>query len=74
MVTPRLISFRVTKSVTPDQTKKKPSTGGNLGNILNSLKKKKISTLHKSKLDWDNYKEETGIQDELDQHVNSKDR
>ena len=31
-----------------------------------------MSTLQKSQLDWDQFKEKEGIQDELNEHLNSK--
>jgi len=37
----------------------------NLDDLLNSLGKKKISTLEKSKLDWQNFKSKEGIEEEL---------
>ncbi|CAI9737370.1 Hypothetical predicted protein [Octopus vulgaris] len=47
--------------------------GGGLGNILNKItKKNKLTTLEKSKLDWDTYKQREGIESELTQHNRSK--
>uniref|UniRef100_H2ZLR0 Craniofacial development protein 1 n=1 Tax=Ciona savignyi TaxID=51511 RepID=H2ZLR0_CIOSA len=44
----------------------KKRAGGGISNVLGKLgKKPKLSTLEKSKLDWDRYKEEEGIEDEL---------
>eukprot|EP00795_Rhopilema_esculentum_P001554 gene1554-16003_t len=44
-------------------SKKRP---GGLSNVLGSIsKKQKISTLDKSKKDWDSFKKEQGIEDEL---------
>ncbi|KAF5303994.1 hypothetical protein FQA39_LY01779 [Lamprigera yunnana] len=47
---------------------------GGLGSILNQLgKKTKINTLEKSKLDWDQFKKEEQIEDELSAYGKSKD-
>ncbi|KAF6018759.1 Cfdp1 [Bugula neritina] len=46
---------------------------GGLGAVLGFIsKKQKISTLDKSKLDWEKYKAEQGITTELKNHANSK--
>jgi len=45
---------------------------GGLGGILDQLKKPKINTLQKSLLDWDSFKKDEGIEDELSQHTKSK--
>lgn len=52
--------------------KRKP---GGVGNVLNQLfnKKQKISTLEKSKLDWDNYKKSEGLVEDLQSHNRGKD-
>uniref|UniRef100_A0A0C9R250 Craniofacial development protein 1 n=1 Tax=Amblyomma americanum TaxID=6943 RepID=A0A0C9R250_AMBAM len=52
--------------------KRKP---GGVGNVLNQLfnKKQKISTLEKSKLDWDSYKQSEGIAEDLQNHNRGKD-
>ncbi|KAL1431885.1 hypothetical protein MTO96_013974 [Rhipicephalus appendiculatus] len=46
-----------------------------VGNVLNQLfnKKQKISTLEKSKLDWDNYKKSEGLVEDLQSHNRGKD-
>lgn len=45
---------------------------GGLSSVLGALdKKKKISVLDKSKYDWDNYKSESGLEDELRSNRNS---
>uniref|UniRef100_L7M464 Craniofacial development protein 1 n=1 Tax=Rhipicephalus pulchellus TaxID=72859 RepID=L7M464_RHIPC len=46
-----------------------------VGNVLNQLfnKKQKISTLEKSKLDWDNYKQSEGLVEDLQSHNRGKD-
>jgi hypothetical protein len=47
---------------------------GNLDDILETLNnKKKMSTMGKSKLDWDRFKEKEGIAEELEQATKSKD-
>lgn len=45
-----------------------------MSSILNriSAKKPKMSTLEKSKLDWDTFKSEEGISDELATHNRGK--
>lgn len=45
-----------------------------MGSILNRLggKKQKMSTLEKSKMDWDAFKDEEGIGDELAIHNRGK--
>lgn len=49
-------------------------SGGGLGNVLGKIgKKQKISTLEKSKLDWNNFKKKEGIEDELQIHNRGKD-
>ncbi|XP_070386064.1 craniofacial development protein 1-like isoform X2 [Dermacentor albipictus] len=61
------------KSPPPALTgKRKP---GGVGNVLNQLfnKKQKISTLEKSKLDWDNYKKTEGLVEDLQSHNRGKD-
>nr|CAB3230288.1 craniofacial development protein 1-like [Phallusia mammillata] len=51
--------------------KKRP--GGGIGSVLGKLgKKPKLSTLEKSKLDWDCYKTEEGIGDELESYKKGK--
>lgn len=47
---------------------------GGIGSVLNQLgKKPKISTLEKTKLDWDRYKKEENIEDELAAYNKGKD-
>ncbi|CAH1780332.1 unnamed protein product [Owenia fusiformis] len=47
--------------------------GGGLGSVLGKIgKKDKISTLNKSKLDWDKFKEEEGIKADLQAHNKGK--
>lgn len=49
------------------------STGG-LGSVLGALNKKnKISTLEKTKLDWDRFKNQEGITEDLNTHNRGKD-
>ncbi|XP_071958702.1 craniofacial development protein 1-like [Antedon mediterranea] len=46
---------------------------GGLGNLLNTLTKKpKISTLEKSKLDWNSFKQQEGIEEDLKLHNKGK--
>lgn len=48
-------------------------SGGGLGSILSKIgKKDKISTLDKSKLDWETFKQEKGISEELQIHNRGK--
>lgn len=47
---------------------------GGIGSVLNQLgKKPKITTLEKSKLDWDRYKREENIEEELSAYNKGKD-
>ncbi|XP_022340303.2 craniofacial development protein 1-like isoform X1 [Crassostrea virginica] len=68
---------------TKKEPEKKPDTpvpsvlgrksGGGLGSVLNKIgKKDKISTLEKSKLDWESFKHEKGISEELQIHNRGK--
>ncbi|KAI1889997.1 hypothetical protein AGOR_G00168670 [Albula goreensis] len=59
-------------SLTPGPSAKRPA---GLGSVLNRLsgKKQKMSTLEKSRLDWDTFKTEEGIGDELATHNRGKD-
>ncbi|XP_048828509.1 craniofacial development protein 1 [Brienomyrus brachyistius] len=59
-------------SPAPGPSVKRPA---GLGNILNRIggKKQKMSTLEKSRLDWDAFKDEEGIRDELTIHNRGKD-
>ena len=47
---------------------KKVTKKGNLDDLIDSLQTRKISSLQKSKLDWDKYKKEHNIEDELEYH------
>lgn len=61
-------------SETSKDVKGKSRSSGGLKSILNQLgKKTKISTLEKSKIDWDRYKKEEQIEDELAAHNKGKD-
>jgi len=54
---------------------KKTSAKEGLANVLNALNarsKQKLGTLEKSKIDWENYKREQNIQEELQSHNRSK--
>lgn len=51
-----------------------PSKAGGLGSILGALNKKnKISTLEKTKLDWDRFKNQEGIAEDLNTFNRGKD-
>lgn len=51
-----------------------PKSLGGIGSVLNQLgKKPKISTLEKSKLDWDRFKKEENIEEELASYNKGKD-
>ncbi|CAG9858220.1 unnamed protein product [Phyllotreta striolata] len=58
-----------------DNRRKRSSTGlSGIGNVLSQLtKKSKISTLEKTKLDWDRYKKDNDIAEELETHNKGKD-
>ncbi|CAB0003898.1 unnamed protein product [Nesidiocoris tenuis] len=60
----------VASPATPSGISKKPiarPSRGGISNILGQLGKKgKLSTLEKSKLDWNKFKKEEGIDEELD--------
>lgn len=65
-----------TSSSSSSATLKRPAGGGvgGLNAVLGKLNKKpKISTLDKSKLDWDGFKHKEGIEDELKIHNRGKD-
>lgn len=48
--------------------------GGGLSAVLSQIgKKSKISTLEKSKLDWERFKSEEGLQEEIQTHNRGKD-
>ncbi|KAK6174404.1 hypothetical protein SNE40_017689 [Patella caerulea] len=52
---------------------KRPGAGGGLGGVLNKIgKKQKMSVLDKSKMDWNSFKKDEGIEDDLKLHNNSK--
>ncbi|XP_066257629.1 craniofacial development protein 1 isoform X3 [Euwallacea similis] len=64
----RLLSQSTAKA----PAKKSGSLGG-IGSVLSQLgKKQKISTLEKSKLDWDRFKKEEDIEEELEMHNKGK--
>lgn len=47
----------------------RPGLGGGLSGVLGQLNKKnKLSTLEKSKLDWSTYKQDEGIDEEIQSH------
>ncbi len=48
--------------------------GGGLSAVLSQIgKKSKISTLEKSKLDWERYKSDEGLNEEIQTHNRGKD-
>ncbi|CAG9822853.1 unnamed protein product [Phaedon cochleariae] len=59
----------------PKSSKGKRNIGlSGIGNVLSQLTKKpKISTLEKTKLDWDNFKKENNIEEDLQTHNKGKD-
>uniref|UniRef100_A0A2M4CRV3 Craniofacial development protein 1 n=1 Tax=Anopheles darlingi TaxID=43151 RepID=A0A2M4CRV3_ANODA len=51
-----------------------PARGGGLGSVLNQIgKKNQLSTLEKTKLDWNRFKRQEGIEEELQTHNKGKD-
>lgn len=53
---------------------KRPATGGGLSSVLNQISKKnKLSILQKTKLDWDGFKTNQGIAEELQTHNRGRD-
>lgn len=48
---------------------------GGLSSLVGLLdsKKQKLTTLEKTKLDWNNFKSDEGIDEELEKHKKSKD-
>uniref|UniRef100_A0A2M3ZJG3 Craniofacial development protein 1 n=1 Tax=Anopheles braziliensis TaxID=58242 RepID=A0A2M3ZJG3_9DIPT len=51
-----------------------PMRGGGLGSVLNQIgKKNQLSTLEKTKLDWNRFKRQEGIEEELQTHNKGKD-
>lgn len=63
-----LFSVKVNGTEDDNQTATKKTVAANntLDNVLESLKgPKTISTVTKSSIDWDNYKEQAGLQDML---------
>lgn len=59
-----------------DSVKSNKRTAGfsGIGNVLSQLTKKtKISTLEKTKLDWDRFKKEENLEEELSTHNKGKD-
>lgn len=66
-------SVKSTNSTLPVVGRQRPS-GGGLGSLLGQIgKQKKISTLEKSKLDWDGFKRREGIEEEIQTHNKGKD-
>jgi hypothetical protein len=58
----------VKKSVSGEAAALLPAKRG-VDAVLATMKKKKISTLFKSKHDWDSFKEDQGLSDELAQNT-----
>ncbi|GBP18998.1 Craniofacial development protein 1 [Eumeta japonica] len=59
--------------VKPGVSTAKGHSSGGLSNLLSQINKKnKLSTLEKSKLDWDTYKKEEGIEEEIQSHNKGK--
>lgn len=47
--------------------------GGGIASLIGQLgKKNKLSTLEKSKLDWENFKKDEGIEEDLERHNKGK--
>eukprot|EP01114_Cavostelium_apophysatum_P023830 TRINITY_DN9104_c0_g1_i1.p1 TRINITY_DN9104_c0_g1~~TRINITY_DN9104_c0_g1_i1.p1 ORF type:complete len:232 (-),score=74.37 TRINITY_DN9104_c0_g1_i1:137-832(-) len=66
---------KVTKSVPiPAKGAAKPPAKKGLDNLLAKMKPQKMSTLQKSKHDWDNFKEKNKLSEELTSHVKSSNR
>lgn len=66
---------RMLSKGTPETSKSK-KTGGlsGIGNVLSQLgKKQKISTLEKTKLDWDRFKKDENIEEEIQTYNKGKD-
>lgn len=55
--------FKIRVNEAPTETRK-----GNLDDILEGLKTKKISTIQKSKIDWEEYKKQNNLNEELQYH------
>ncbi|XP_028134152.1 craniofacial development protein 1 [Diabrotica virgifera virgifera] len=69
----RLLGTNTEQNVSGGKSKRSAGLGG-IGNVLNQLTKKpKISTLEKTKLDWDSYKREHDIEEELQTFNKGKD-
>ncbi|ERL95174.1 craniofacial development protein 1 [Dendroctonus ponderosae] len=66
----RLLAKETSQSTAP----KRGAGLSGIGNVLSQLaKKQKISTLEKTKLDWDRFKKEQNIDEELQTHNKGKD-
>jgi hypothetical protein len=59
----------VTRTVDADEALKRKSTG--LEDVVGGLKKKKLSAMSKSHVDWEAFKDKEGLQDELRLAVNA---
>jgi len=61
-------SIKVTKEVDISEIKKRKASQSNaMENVLQQLKKKKLTTKEKSAIDWEQFKKKEGIEDELKQ-------
>ncbi|XP_035787140.1 craniofacial development protein 1-like [Anopheles albimanus] len=61
-------------STASNVAKAPPIRGGGLGSVLNQIgKKNQLSTLEKTKLDWNRFKRQEGIEEELQTHNKGKD-
>lgn len=80
----RLSLSTTEKSTKPTESTSLPSRGqgraikrvglGGISSVLGQIgKKSKISTLEKSKLDWDNYKKQENIEEEINTYNKGKD-
>lgn len=63
------LTFHLLVSSGPSQSRK----SGGLSSLLGQLNRKnKLSTLEKSKLDWTTYKQDEGIEEEIQSHNKGK--
>lgn len=64
----------IKKNESKDNGTRKIGVGGGISAILGRLEKKtKINTLEKSKMDWDNFKKQEDIEEEINSHNRGKD-
>merc|ERR1712137_780423 len=62
----RVYDFAGEKVSVPTGEETKPQQRGNLDDLIDSLQKRKMSSLQKSKLDWDKYKKDNKIEEDLE--------